>query len=238
MSNPVRLARSVLLAGWLTLCLSGAAAAGSATVLRTDPPTLGLQPNGQATMTLMVENAQDLYGAEFHLTFDPNVVEVVDADAAKPGLQIQSGDWLTNTFVAVNQTDNAAGKIDYAVTLLNPAPPMSGSGVLAVITFKAKANGNTVLKIDKALLATRDGVEIKAEWKDGAIGVSSSGKAPELTAAGAIKPAAATSDDSMLVIAASVGVFVFVLALGAVVFVLWRRRSAAEATEDVEVESD
>lgn len=228
MNKADRLARLMLLAGWLVLWSRGTATASAGTVLRADPPALGLKPGEQGTIALVVENAQDLYGAEFHLTFDPAVVEVVDADAAQAGIQIQSGDWLQNTFVAVNQTDNATGAIDYAVTLLNPAPPLSGTGTLALFTFKAKANGNSVLKIEKALLATRDALEIQAEWRNGAVGVSTSGRAPEVTTSGEIQSPAASNNDTVLAIAAGVGVFAFVVALGAVAFIWWRRQTTDE----------
>lgn len=148
------------------------------TLFHPDPQSIGLKSGEQGSISLRVDDAQGMYGIEFHLSFDPNVVEVVDADASKPGVQMAPGDWLKNSFVAVNKADNAAGKIDYAVTLLNPAPPVSGSGTIATVTFKGKNNGTSPLRVQKALLATRDAKEIKSEWQDGAIGVSPFGNAP------------------------------------------------------------
>lgn len=227
MNNALRLARAVLLAGSFALCgFALEASASPTTTLHTDPSALGLKPGEQGALVLVVEDVQDLYGAEVHLAFDPNIVEVVDANAAQAGVQIQSGDWLTNTFVAANMADNAAGQIDYAVTLLNPAPPMSGSGALATITFKAKAKGSSALTIEKAILATRDAVEIQAEWRDGAIGVSASGKAPNASAS-----TAASNTDTVLAIAAGVGMLAFIVAAGIVAWVVWRRRPAADESE-------
>lgn len=155
-------------------------AESASATLRPDPLSLGLKPGETGTVTIRASDVQNMYGTEFHLIFDSNIVEVVDADTAKPGVQIAQGDWLKNSFVAVNKVDNAAGKIDYGVTLLNPAPPVSGSGVIATITFKAKNNGTSPLKIDKAILASRDGKEIKSVWQDGAVGVSMLGQAPSV----------------------------------------------------------
>lgn len=217
-----------LLAGLLPQTSS----ANPETLLHPDPQSIGLKSGEQGSISLRVDDAQNMYGIEFHLTFDPNVVEVVDADASKPGVQIASGDWLKNSFVAVNKADNAAGKIDYAITLLNPAPPVNGGGTIAKITFKGKNNGTSPLKVQKAVLATRDAKEIKAQWQDGAIGVSPFGTAP------GVSQTTHTDDESsqtseglpirqiVLLGAAGIGVIVFVgaafIALIAIIFV--RRR--------------
>jgi len=217
-----------LLAGMLPQTSS----ANPQTLFHPDPQSIGLKSGEQGSISLRVDDAQNMYGIEFHLTFDPNVVEVVDADASKPGVQIAPGDWLKNSFVAVNKADNAAGKIDYAVTLLNPAPPLSGSGTIATITFKGKNNGTSPLKVQKAILASRDAKEIKSEWQDGAIGVSPFGNAP------GVSQTTHSGDESsqpseglpireiVLLGAAGMGVLVFIGAvfIAVVAIVLVRRR--------------
>ena len=205
------------------------------TLVRTDPPSLGLRNGSQGTISVRVEDVQNMYGMEFHLSFDPNVVEVVDADPSKPGIQIQPGDWLKNSFAAVNKADNTTGKIDYAVTLLNPAPSVSGSGIIATITFKAKADGTSPLKIDKAILATRQATEIKADWQDGAIGVSLLGQAPSVqqSARPGVEPSGGpsgspqlSSRDILSYGIAGLGVVAFLgaLALGVVAVFIYRRK--------------
>ncbi len=215
----------ILVTGWLASRTTGTAvvaAASQEAVIRPDPLSLGLKPDAQGTVSIVIAEAQDLYGVEFHLTFDPNIVEVVDADASQPGIQIQPGDWLENTFVAVNRADNATGKIDYAVTLLNPAPPVSGSGSIGLITFKAKSNGVSPLKIEKAILATREAQEIQVAWQDGALGVSALGQAPEVNT-----PA---KDNTALIAAAGFGMLAFLIALGVLVGAIRvRRRQTARA---------
>jgi hypothetical protein len=170
----------ILIALALLMTLPASSVAGAQPTLRPDPPALGLRSGEQGMISLQVADVQNMYGLEFHLTFDPNIVEVADADASKPGVQIKPGDWFKNSFVATNKADNTTGKIDFAVTLLNPAPPVSGDGVTATITFRAKNNGTSPLKVEKAILASRDGKEIKSVWQDGAIGVSPMGQAPSV----------------------------------------------------------
>lgn len=229
-SKPTQALKPLLAVITLTLVLTTSfvpvVAADSGTILRPDPQSIGIKPDAEGTISIRVEGVQDLYGVEFHLAFDPDVVEVVDADTSKPGVQIQPGDWLQDIFIAVNAADNATGKIDYAVTLLNPAPPVSGSGIVGTITFKAKSDGVSSLKMDKAILATRDAKEIEFEWQEGVVGVSVTGLAPkagEPANGSTILPA----NNTILIVAAGFGVFAFVIALGVVIGAVWVRRRQA-----------
>jgi Cohesin domain len=168
----------VISAVMLGLVSAGAFAADSNAVVHPDPLSAGIRSGQTQEISLRVENVKNMYGIEFQLKFDPKVLQVQDADNSKEGTQIAVGDWLSKGFVAANQADNAKGTITFAATLLNPAPPLNGDGTVATITFHAKADGTSPLKISKALLATRDATEIKSDVQDGTIGVSASGQAP------------------------------------------------------------
>jgi Cohesin domain len=233
---------SVLMAVALVILALGlwpaAASANPQAVVRPDPLSLGLRSGGEGSLSIRVDNVESMYGLEVHLTFDPNVVQVVDSDPSKAGVQLKPGDWLKGGFIAVNKADNAKGTIDYAITLLNPAPPVSGSGVVATITFQAKNSGTSPLKIIKAILATREAKEIQSELQDGAIGVSASGQAPVVqqpkgnnaqpsSGASAPNPSSALPVPEILLVGvAGVGVLAF---LGALLFVgailVFRRRT-------------
>ena len=75
-----------------------------------DPLALGLTPEAQGAIAIVIENVRDLYGIEFHLTFDPNVIQVEDANPAREGVQIEPAAWLQDGFVAVNRADNSRGR--------------------------------------------------------------------------------------------------------------------------------
>jgi hypothetical protein len=121
--SPVVLALLVaVLLGLGALAGTPAVMANSGVIVRPDPLSLGLKPGTEETVTLLFEDVQDLYGIEIHLTFDPDLVEVVDADPGKQDVQIEVEGWLKDSFIAANRADNATGRIDFAATLLNPAP--------------------------------------------------------------------------------------------------------------------
>ncbi|MBI1882331.1 MAG: hypothetical protein HYR94_29515 [Chloroflexi bacterium] len=124
--------------------------------LRLSTANLNPKVGQEVTIALLVENAPLIYGVESHLTFDPAALEVVALEHGN----FLSPDPASQTFILQNQTDNKAGTIDYALTLLNPAPPVKGSGLLASLTFRAKAGGPTTIQVKEALFGTQVGEEI------------------------------------------------------------------------------
>jgi len=127
-------------------------------------------------LEIQIQDVTDMYGGRVQLTFDPAVIRVLDADprGSAPGVQIFPGDFLDtfNQLVLVNQADNEAGTIDYAVTQLHPAVGQSGSGVLATIRFEAVGAGSSDVHLAEVRLGddTRpDPVEIPAGTEDGRV---------------------------------------------------------------------
>ncbi|MEM7028057.1 MAG: cohesin domain-containing protein [Chloroflexota bacterium] len=107
---------------------------------------------------ILVENAPLIYGVESHLTFDPTVLEVVS---------LEHGTFLTDkpdekAFVLQQDFNNNKGTIDYALALLNPAPPVEGAGLLATVTFRARGGGEANLVVTETLFGTQQGEEIVA----------------------------------------------------------------------------
>jgi len=126
------------------------------------------------TVELKLEDVSNLYGADVQLSFDPNILEVVDAVPGKAGVQIVPGTFLdpAQGEVAQNVADNAAGTVRYALTLKSPAPPVNGNGTVCAIAFRAKALGVSSLRIIAAELADPGASPIPVVWDDGSVRVS------------------------------------------------------------------
>lgn len=110
------------------------------------------------TVNIIAEDVVDLYGVEIHLTFDPGILTAQDADPDKDGIQIEDGGFLPidQGFAVANNVEEAEGRIAYAVTLLNPAPPVSGSGTIARVTFDVLQDAPATIDIEKAKLVAVD----------------------------------------------------------------------------------
>jgi hypothetical protein len=199
---------------------SKADAQSTSAVIRFDPQTLGMTPGSQGSVSILVENVADLYGLEFHLSFDPQIAEVVDADPAKDGIQITPANAWQGGFIAVNHADNVSGKIDFAVTLLNPVQPLSGKLTIATITFQAKNPGTSNLNIESAILSTIDAQEIEYTSQNGAFAVNAKGEAPVIESTAPVKN---TSTGVSMVTLAILAVVVLLLAIGVFIYVIRRK---------------
>ncbi|UCG24751.1 MAG: hypothetical protein JSW55_01780 [Chloroflexota bacterium] len=129
----------VALAGMVVLGVSGVLAVDQAAptvaVVGFDPdPAVGVT-GGNVDVSVVSEGATNVYGFEMAVSFDPAVLQVVDADPGNAGVQIAPGICPAPDFVASNTTDNVLGNISYAATQLNPTPPCNG-GEAAMITFQ------------------------------------------------------------------------------------------------------
>lgn len=112
-------------------------------VLRCDPEVSVAEIGETVSFTIYVQDIADLYAADVRMNFDPTIAQVVDANAAKPGTQIEMLDeFLSLDFVVRDVADNALGTIWYANTQVNPSQPVSGSGPLARVTMQSIAAGN------------------------------------------------------------------------------------------------
>jgi hypothetical protein len=140
-----------------------------------DPSSLDLAPGDVKTVDVRVKNVTGLAGAEVHLTYDPALLEVVDADAEVDGVQIAHGDFLSPDFVVQNSADGTAGTVDYAIACMSLDNAVSGDGVLARITFRGLSKGKTTIAVQSVLLADKDGKPIEVETDSSQAVVGGSG---------------------------------------------------------------
>lgn len=159
MKQVVRIARILL----LLLALPSAAYAASEPRLQLSANKLQVKVDKKVTVKVLIKNVPAIYGADVHLAFDPRLLEVVDADKNADGVQVKPGRFLDpdKGFFLQHTVDNEAGTIDYALTLLNPAPPAEGDGVLVRIAFRGKADGLATIAISAGLFGTQTGETIQ-----------------------------------------------------------------------------
>jgi peptidoglycan hydrolase-like protein with peptidoglycan-binding domain len=114
------------------------------------------------------------------LNFNPNLLEVVDADTDAGGIQIDSGDLMTLT--SVNSVDTNAGTITFS-QLTGGGSTYSNTGpeILATITFRVKASGSNTVMFDFTPGSTADtnvaadGADILTNVGNGTYTLQSSG---------------------------------------------------------------
>ena len=153
----------------LAVLILGTTCAPSGPIIKVEPSVSSLQVNNTALVPVKVENIANLIAFEAHLSFDPNVLEVI---------QLNNGDFITADFIVQNTFDNTAGTIDYAVAQIN-RPPANGNGVLFEMVFRAKAHGQSPIRFRETqaapagvLLSNPNGTAIQVSLIIGSVSVS------------------------------------------------------------------
>lgn len=166
------------------------ALAQSGTAVRVDPAVFSAQINDTFDTFVRIDNATGLTAFEIHLSFSPEILEVVS---------VSNGGFLTADFTVQNTFDNIAGTIDYAVAQLGGTPG-SGSGALLKITFRAKANGASQVSLRSVaaapsglLLADSNGASISVSWTGGSVTVGTGQGATTVAPTESSAPVTATT---------------------------------------------
>ncbi|MBN1583753.1 MAG: hypothetical protein JXA89_23810, partial [Anaerolineae bacterium] len=147
----------------------------SLAVISVEPASQTLNCGDVSTVAIAIRDVAALYGAQFHLTFDPAVIEIVDPDGDPANGIIVPGSIFDENEFEVGQevVDHDSGQIEYAITLLRvpKALPFEGSGTLAQITVRALAEGVSPLVFISAQISTNGGDPIDVLTEDGIITV-------------------------------------------------------------------
>jgi len=193
MSNKNRTAAFLLVCVALLAALPLPLALAQAAAAQLTPAYQNIDVAQTATVTLHVEDVDNLYGYQVAIIFDPAILEVIDADASTPGVQVSLGTFVQPDFVQQNNADNSVGAIVCVVSQMNPSPAVSGSGDLLSITFRGKATGTSDIHFTDLRLARINGTEIPTTRQDAQITVGGVPQpTPTATATNTSTPTATT----------------------------------------------
>jgi hypothetical protein len=149
---------SALLAALMLAFAPGqfASAQGSTTLGITSLTISGVGYTG--TNEIQVTDVFSLfYGVEFTLEYDENVVRPVDADPYTPGGHIGVGPVFTDQapdyFVARNWVYSDTGSVAFRASLRDPAPPFTGTGTVANVTWECLSEDSSPLTFTMSKLA-------------------------------------------------------------------------------------
>lgn len=120
------------------------------TIIQIKPATLHLttcEPTGASRVE--VSQVTDLETFELIITFDPAVVQVVDADPNTAGVQVRSAGETPFGFIVTNEVNNGTGRINFAAAMLD----IDGSSGLIEIDWQWQTAGDTTLTFERTDLA-------------------------------------------------------------------------------------
>jgi hypothetical protein len=131
------------------VCILQVATAASAAGPTVSVNSADVSPGDTFTIDVTVDpQGEEIYGAQYDLTFDPAILQVVSQT---------KGDFLSqddvSTLNVINKFNNAIGKLEYGEIRLATRVGVNNPGVLARITFEAVSAGSMDLLLSNVILA-------------------------------------------------------------------------------------
>ena len=129
----------------IVFCQNVMAAESSVSV---SPQAITASVGEMFTMGIIVDSADSaVYGAQYELYFDNTIL---NATAQTQGTFLSQDGESTNVFVTT--IDNTLGKIVYSETRMGSPAGVTGSGVLASITFETMKSGTSALTLSYVMV--------------------------------------------------------------------------------------
>ena len=132
--------------------------------VRIDPAESVVDVGETFTVTVMIDDADDLGGFELALLYITTTVTVDD---------ITLGDFLGSTgrtvFPVGSTIDNEAGKVTFGVITLGSDPGPDGTGELAIVTLTTQGVGTSPLDLQNVMVLPTTGGPQEATVEDGLV---------------------------------------------------------------------
>ena len=157
-----------------SVALGGTRGTLLATTVQPDPIYIEIASGDTDTVAVRAAGAVNLHAFQITLSFDPSLLQVVDADPVLPGVQVVSGTIpsLTDWQALQNVADNVAGTIQFVASLTVPGAFFDGSDTLLVIPFWGIAGGTSSLTIDEVIFSDSQGLGLAVTPSDGTVVVT------------------------------------------------------------------
>lgn len=148
----------VLCIALLAVTLTSVGAQEATTRFWLQPELEEVKAGETVTVAINVSEAQGVYGTSFKLNYDPAAFEVVQTEN-KP---VTPGAFFADEpgFALRNANDPQTGVIEYALTLMQPAEPVSGDGLLGTVALKALKDSSVNITVQEATFVAPEFKEI------------------------------------------------------------------------------
>ena len=159
MKNPCLLTRKkialVLVCALLAICSFNVVLAQSNTVVKVVASESQPHVGDTLTVNITISNVQNLYGVDVTLSWNTNVLSVINAKALL-GVESHPEGVLHETasdtlLVAEDSASQENGQYTLTATSVGSAPAFNGNGIIATVTFNVTNTGPTGLKVESEL---------------------------------------------------------------------------------------
>jgi hypothetical protein len=158
----VRRVYLVLILCFIAILLPAILDAQSTTFLSLETATTSLQTGQSYEVNIRLGDAAEVWLADMQISYDPSMIYVM---GTKSGSPITQGILFNPGASAVIRNEVKEGLVFYTLSMLTPAEPINGSGVIGTLRIYPLAPGQTQLtfsrgELSKAIFEVRDGQRV------------------------------------------------------------------------------
>lgn len=127
----------------------------------------------QPTMAVSLKGASQVRSVALEVQFNPQIVQVVDADPNQRGVQVRLDGGLLSrpTQVLRNEVDTGAGRIFFEATMLG-SETINGDAGLIIIDWRPQSPGTTNVALVRADLTNASGQAVPTIRQDGVVEIT------------------------------------------------------------------
>jgi hypothetical protein len=133
-------------------------------------PQMSVKPvcSSEESVTVAVKQMIELMAAQVEVVYDPTIIEIIDANPNKDGIQVSIGNAFSDGFVAKNEVDIVNGRIIFATALLE-GNTVEGDLDLIHIGWRPLSVGTTGLSLENVMLISLGGQTIDHTHQHGTV---------------------------------------------------------------------
>lgn len=120
-------------------------------ILSLQLPTTALETGQPYTVTIRLDNVPEVWVADLQISYDPTLLYVMGTKAGSP---VQQGDLFSAESSIVARNLVQGSELIYTLSMLAPADPASGSGIVGTFQIVPLAAGTTQIRFTRAELTT------------------------------------------------------------------------------------
>ncbi len=139
--------RFALLIGWSLLISIAPSIAQSNTILALQADSASMETGQYYPVSVYLQDVNEVWQINAEIEYDPNLVYVIGTIAGSP---MSSGDFFGDEPAIMIRNDVTTGQITFTHSLVAPATPKSGSGIVATFQIYPLAAGTTQIRFSAA----------------------------------------------------------------------------------------
>jgi hypothetical protein len=113
------------------------------------------------TTTVKVHDAVDITAVTMQISYDPRIIQVIDADSSQRGVQVRFNPTFATGAISRNEVDTSRGLIYFEANLLN-GDGLNGIQDLIAIDWRPQQVGNAAITVESLTLRDVNGQTINA----------------------------------------------------------------------------